>query len=150
MDTLRIPNPTPNAIPSKAQRLVDRISTAFRALPDGRKPGNNTKYSMHDAACSAFSVFFTQSPSFLSFQRNLALTTGRNNVQSLFGVHDVPTDPQIRNILDPVKAKEVAPLIQEVGDALWAEGCLSDYRVLNGTVLIALDGTDTFSSDSGI
>ena len=150
MDTLRIPNPTPNAIPSKAQRLVDRISTAFRALPDGRKPGNNTKYSMHDAACSAFSVFFTQSPSFLSFQSNLALTTGRNNVQSLFGVHDVPTDPQIRNILDPVKAKEVAPLIQEVGDALWAEGCLSDYRVLNGTVLIALDGTDTFSSDSGI
>ncbi len=150
METLRIPNPTPNAIPSKAQCLVDRISAAFRTLPDSRKPGNNTKYSMHDAACSAFSVFFTQCPSFLAFQRNLVLTTGRNNVQSLFGVHDVPTDVQIRNLLDPVEAKEVAPLIQKVGDTLWAEGCLSNYRVLNGTFLVALDGTDTFSSDSAI
>ena len=44
----------------------------------------------------------------------------------------------------------MAPLIQGVGDTLWAEGCLSDYQVLNGSVLIALDGTDTFSSDSGI
>jgi hypothetical protein len=150
METFRIPNPTPNVIPSKAQNLVNRISAVFRELPDSRKPGNNTKDSMHDAVCSAFSVFFTQSPSFLAFQRNLALTTGQNNVQSLFGVHDVPTDVQIRNILDPVESKEVAPLIQEVGDTLWAEGCLSDYRVLNGTFLLALDRTDTFSSDSSI
>ncbi|BAM07882.1 hypothetical protein LFE_2209 [Leptospirillum ferrooxidans C2-3] len=44
--------------------------------------------------------------------------TGRNNVQSLFGVQDVPTDVQIRNFLNPAGAKEVAPLIQGVGDAL--------------------------------
>ena len=150
METFRIPNPTPNVLPSKAQGLVERISAAFRTLPDARKPGNNRKFSMHDAACSAFSVFFTQCPSFLAFQKDLDRTTGRNNVQSLFGVHDVPTDVQIRNILDPVEVKAVAPLIQGVGDILWAEGCLSDYRVLNGTVLVALDGTDTFSSDSAI
>ena len=150
MEIFRIPNPTPNIPPSKAQGLVDRISTTFRNLPDARKPGNNTQYSLFDAACSAFSVFFTQSPSFLAFQRNLSQTVGRNNVQSLFGVHHVPTDVQIRNILDPVDPKEVTPLIREVGDTLRAEGVLSDYRVLNGTFLLALDGTDTFSSDSAI
>jgi hypothetical protein len=74
----------------------------------------------------AFSVFFNQCPSFLAFQRNLALTTGRNNVQSPFGMNDVPTDVQIRNILDSVEAKEMTPFIQRVGDTLWAEGCLSD------------------------
>ncbi len=150
METFRIPNPAPNALPSQAQGLVDRIAAGFRALPDGRKPGNNTKYSLFDAACSAFSVFFTQSPSFLAFQRNLTRTTGRNNVQSLFGVHDVPTDVQIRNILDTVPPQEAAPLIRMVGDTLREENCLEDYRVLNGTFLIALDGTDTFSSDSAI
>jgi len=98
MEIFRIPNPTPNIPPSKAQGLLDRLSTAFRNLPDARKPGNNTKYSLFDAACSAFSVFFTQSPSFLAFQRNLSQTVGRNNVQSLFGVHHVPTDIQIRSI----------------------------------------------------
>ena len=68
METFRFPNPTPNAVPSRAQGLVDRIATAFRALPDGRKRGNNTKYSLFDAACSAFTVFFTQCGSFLGFQ----------------------------------------------------------------------------------
>ena len=121
MEIFRIPNPAPDALPSKAQGLVNRISAAFRTLPDARKPGNNRKFSMHDAACSAFSVFFTQCPSFLAFQKDLDRTTGRNNVQSLFGVHDVPTDVQIRNILEPVGAKAVAPLIQEIGDTLWAE-----------------------------
>jgi hypothetical protein len=33
-------------------------------------------YSMADAAMGAFSVFFTQSPSFLDFQRNLEVTQG--------------------------------------------------------------------------
>ena len=63
METFRSPNPTLNAIPSRAQGLVDRISDAFRELTDARKPGNNRKFSMHDAACAAFSVFFTQLPS---------------------------------------------------------------------------------------
>ncbi len=50
METFRIPNPTLNAIPSKAQGLVDRIAAAFRALPDGRKRGKNRKYSLFDTA----------------------------------------------------------------------------------------------------
>lgn len=147
MDLFRIPLPPLKALPSKAQGLVDTISAAFRSLPDFRKPGNNRKFSMHDAACSAFSVFFTQQPSFLSFQRDLERTTGRNNVQSLFGVHQVPTDVQIRNILSPVPPQEIAPLIQLVGNRVKEEGGLADYRVLLGTLLLPLDGTDTFSSE---
>lgn len=150
MDVLRIPNPAPNTPPSKAQGLVDRISAGFRDLQDSRKPGNNTKYSMHDAACSAFSVFFTQRPSFLSFQRTLERTTGRSNVHSLFGVHHVPTDVQIRNVLDSVSPAEIAPLIKAVGDKLKDEGRLERYWVLFGTIPLAMDGTDIYSSESRI
>ena len=150
MDIFRIPHPTPHGTPSQAQILVDKIVAAFRALPDGRKPGNNRKYSMFDAACSAFSVFFTQCPSFLSFQKILSRTTGRNNLQTLFGVFNVPTDVQIRNILDRVPPKEIAPIIWMVSDTLYKEKRLEHYRVLNGTFLLVLDGTDTFSSESGI
>lgn len=105
---------------------------------------------MHDAACSAFSVFFTQSPFYLAYQREMTGLTGRNNVQSLFGAHDIPTDVQIRNILDSVDPDEIAPIIRVVGDRLLEEKCLDGYRVLNGTFLVALDGTDTFSSTSKI
>jgi hypothetical protein len=39
-------------------------------FPDERT-GDSGVYSMADAAIGAFSVFFTQSPSFLDFQRTL-------------------------------------------------------------------------------
>ena len=142
--TLRTP------LPSRPKALSTRflpLSGTFR-IPESPGTIRSIRCTMrHDrlSPCSSTSV-----PPFLAFQRNLALTTGRNNVLSPFGMNDVPTDVQIRNILDSVEAKEMAPLIQGVGDTLWAEGCLSDYQVLNGSLLIALDRTDTFSSDSGI
>jgi hypothetical protein len=50
------------------------------------------------AVLSAFSVFFTQSPSFLDYRVRMQKQRGRNNAQSLFGVHQIPSDNQIRNL----------------------------------------------------
>jgi hypothetical protein len=41
------------------------------------------KYAMPDAALSAFSVFFMQSPSFLDYQNTMEKEHGKNNAQSL-------------------------------------------------------------------
>jgi hypothetical protein len=67
MNDLLVPPHPPNTLPSKAQILLDQFSVDLRQLKDARKPVNNLQYSMHNAACSAFSVFYTQSPSFLSY-----------------------------------------------------------------------------------
>jgi len=67
-----------------------------------RKGGPNQRYALQDAALSAFAVFFTQSPSFLDYQVRMQKDKGRNNASALFGVHQIPSDPQIRNLLDPV------------------------------------------------
>lgn len=48
--------------------LIGLIRAAFDGFPDGRRPSNATKYEMADAALSAFSVFFSQSPLFLDWQ----------------------------------------------------------------------------------
>jgi hypothetical protein len=48
-----------------AATLIEQIRETFRGLPDVRKGGNNQRYTLEDAALSAFAVFFTQSPSFL-------------------------------------------------------------------------------------
>jgi len=42
------------------------LTETFQHLPDPRT-GANTRYTMADAALGAFSVFFTQSPSFLAY-----------------------------------------------------------------------------------
>lgn len=92
----------------KQQGSFDTVVGFFRqvleSLPD-KRTGKNSRYGMEDAALSAFSVFFTQSPSFLSYQRTMEQTKGRSNAQSLFGVHKIPTDNHIRDLLDPVKPK---------------------------------------------
>jgi hypothetical protein len=51
-----------------------QIKQTFTALPDARS-GNGVyqKYAMSDAALSAFSVFFMQSPSFLDDQKTMGV-----------------------------------------------------------------------------
>lgn len=73
---------------------------------------------------------------------------GRNNANSLFGVHKIPTDAQIRNILDEIPPEAVFPLISKLGDALHERGHLNKFIGINNNLLIALDGTDSFSSQS--
>lgn len=74
-----------------AQELIQQVRFAAMTFPD-RRTGENTRYSMEDIVLSAFSVFFTQSPSFLSFQRAMQQQTARNNANSLFTVTAIPTD----------------------------------------------------------
>ena len=53
----------------KIHQLIHLLSSELDNLPDKRKPGNNTQYEIRDAVLSAFSIFFTQSPSFLEHQK---------------------------------------------------------------------------------
>ena len=82
--------------------VVAAIRAALCALPDGRKRRNDQRYTMGDGALGAFSVFFMQSPSFLDFQVRMQKARGRNNASSLFGIEQIPSMQQIRNLLDPV------------------------------------------------
>lgn len=102
---------------------------------------------MEDAALSAFAIFFTQSPSFLDSQVRMQKQQGKNNAASLFGVHQIPSDNQIRNLLDPVPPETLFPLMATISDELYRDGHLERFRSINRTLLIALDGTDFFSSE---
>lgn len=116
-------------------------------LPDHRKQGPNTKYSIKDAALSAFSVFHMQSPSFLDHQKHLQRTKGRNNARTLFGIEDIPCDNQTRNLLDPFKPNDLDGVYLEVFEGLEQRGLLNKFRVLDGQLLVALDGTQYHSSN---
>jgi hypothetical protein len=66
---------------------------------------------------------------------------GRNNATALFGVHQIPSDQQIRNLLDPVPAEHLAPLLMDTVDGLYRLGALATHRALAGGFLLAFDGT---------
>jgi len=129
--------------------LFDTIVGSFRqrlsSLPD-KRTGKNTRYGMEDVALSAFSVFFTQTPSFLAYQRMVAGSKGKSNAQSLYGVHQIPSDNHIRDLLDAVAPEQVFPVFEEILQLLDEQGQLADFQSVAGTLLIAMDGTEYFSS----
>ena len=127
--------------------IISQIRIAFEELPDFRKQGNNQKYAIEDAALSAFAVFFTQSPSFLDYQQRMQKLHNRNNAQSIFGIHQIPSTSQIGNLLDPIAPETLYPVLASVGDKLYTEGCLKPFLSIGGTLLVAMDGTDSFSSE---
>src|SRR6266704_6094844 len=97
-------------------------------LPDHRKPSPNTRYTIQNAVLGAFGIFFTQSPSFLEYQRRLQHTKGRNNAQTLLGVTQIPCDNQIRTLLDPLAPSHLEPVFVELFKGLEQYRMLDPFR----------------------
>jgi len=126
--------------------LLTLLRTQLEQLPD-RRVGKNIHYSMADIALSAFSVFFTQSPSFLDFQRQMGRVKGQHNAASIFGVREIPTDNQIRSVLDAVEAERLYGIFDQVLEEVRKAGGIEEFRSLGGDVLVTLDGTEYYRSE---
>lgn len=131
--------------PIGPQTLISSMLENFAALPDLRK-NKNKQYRVEDALMSTFSLFFMQSSSFLQYQRQMATKKGRSNAKSLFGIDQIPGDNQIRSLLDPVDATTVLSGFDSLHQCLEASGKRDRYRCFNHGYLVALDGTEYFSS----
>jgi hypothetical protein len=127
------------------ERLIAAVRRCCLSIPDQRQ-GQNTTYAMADFGLAAFSAFFMQSPSFLAHQRHLAAGRGRSNCQTLFAMHRIPCDNQLRNMLDPVEPTQFDPAFAAAFSELEQSGAIDRLRVLGGHVLIALDGTEYYRS----
>jgi len=129
----------------KFRELVNSVRQALDMLPEHRS-GQNTQYTLTEAGLSAFAVFYMQSPSFLAHQRDMERQRGQHNAQSLFGIEQIPSDSQLRNLLDPVDPADLRLPFWEIYERLEAAGHLADYVGVGGTRLISVDGSQHFSS----
>jgi hypothetical protein len=128
-------------------QLIERVRALAAQLPD-RRTGDNCTYSMADIALAAFSVFFTQCPSFLSYQEAMEKSRGRNNAHSLFQIERIPSDNHIRQTLDPVEPSYLFGLFDDLHQAFDKTGVLEAMRAVERTRLIAIDATWYFSSQN--
>jgi hypothetical protein len=128
-------------------QLIEQLRAVADQWPD-RRTGDNRQYAMADFALAAFAVFFTQSPSFLEFQRLMEQNRGGNNARTLFQIRRLPSDNHIRQMLDPIEPRRLFELFDELYRAFEEEGLLQAMRAVQQTRLIALDGTWYFSSQS--
>ena len=132
--------------PVRFKEMLAGVRRSLEAVPEHRK-GRNIRYSIVDAGLSAFAVFCLQSPSFLAFQQEMKKQLGRDNAKSMFGVEDIPSDAQIRNLLDPVAPEGLREPFWNIYRLLQASGHLESYRHVGETYLCSMDGTWYFSSE---
>ncbi len=105
--------------------LLGYLEKAVESFPD-RRIGTNCHYTMRDAALSAFSVFHTQFPSFLSHQQMMQENNGNNNARTLYGIDEIPTDACIRNLLDPVSPQHCFSVFSDVHRLLSKQGIFGE------------------------
>ena len=127
--------------------LFSFLIRAVDEFPDERH-GGKTRYSMQDIVRSAFAVFFLQSPSFLARQTLMQQARGMNNAATLFGVSVLPSDNQIRNVIDPVSPKYLQGVYQSTFEYLHSQGVIERFRSFSQSLLIAIDGTQYFGSQT--
>jgi hypothetical protein len=124
-----------------ADSLVALLRSRFEKLTDSRS-GVPT-ISMADAAMSAFAMFSLKDPSLLAFDKRRE----DKNLEALYQIERVPSDTQMRVILDPLPPEELRPAFGNVFRAVQRGKVLESYRYLDEGYLLALDGTGYFSSE---
>jgi hypothetical protein len=131
--------------PVRFQEMMDGLHRSFADVPDDRN-GPNLQYEIRDAGLGAFSAFYMQSRSFLDYQRLMEEAKGRNNARNLFGVDAIPSDNQIRNLLDPLDPDRFRAPFWDIYEMLQRRGHLDGRHGVAHTLLCSLDGTRHFSS----
>jgi hypothetical protein len=131
----------------KLGTLVDCLSAVVDKLP-ARTEYSASKYTNRDAVNSAFGAFFFQFPSLLRYMREMEDQEKRDNVRSLFAVQGIPSDNQIRNIADGIEPAALGGVFNGTLEAARQSGVIDEYRVLDGGVLLPLDGVWYFSSEN--
>ena len=91
---------------------------------------------------AAFALFSLKSPSLLAFDKHRV----EGNLGTIYAIDHVPCDTQMREILDPVSPDSVRPLFKRVFEQLRRGKALESMRFLEDYYLLALDGTEYFSS----
>ncbi len=132
---------------NKLKEIIKGLKKKARKISDKRS-GKHQDYSIEDIVMSAFAPFVMQSPSWLNFQRNMQKRKDKNNAYSLFEIKKIPTDNHIRQVLDGVDNKEIESFYNYIYSYILKKDkrVLKEYKFLNNSILILLDGTYYHSS----
>ena len=123
-----------------------KMAERFRQIDDRRQEAK-VDYEVHDCLMSAFAMMFFQDPSMLAFQRRQEDSIQQNNLRALFQVSSIPKDAQLRDVLDGLSNDSIDCIFDDLFGALQRGKHLAQYQVLDGFYLVAIDGSEYFSSE---
>jgi hypothetical protein len=134
------------------ETIIELLATSFGAVEDPRA-ADQLSYRLHDTLMSGFALMFFQHPSLLQFQRAMKQKRRRCNLETVFGVHDVPSDTQMREILDGLEPEPLRALFPQLWEKVRRAGWGRRFTTTlpsgqhQGTYYtVALDASEYFHS----
>ena len=124
-----------------ADGLIRLVRQGFGEIKDHRIM--NIDIELSDALMSGFALFALKEPSLLAFDQRRA---NPENLRQVFGIRDIPSDTQMRTILDEVNPESLRPLYQKVFQQLQRGQALEKMTFMGEYYLASIDGTGYFSS----
>lgn len=121
-------------------KFINKIIDFSKTVADPRK-GANKSYAYPEIFMGTYSVFHMQSQSFLAHQQRLKHKFATHNGKTLFGFDEIPSENQMRNVMDELNPCELKPLTDSL---LWEVG-LENFQAEKG-LIVALEGVQYFSS----
>ena len=125
-----------------ADTLFRLLHSLFSSVPDLR--AGEVEFRLDEVLMSAFAMFSLKDPSLLAFDHRRRNPT--DNFRTIYGIHHVPSDTQMRAILDPVDPAGLRAPFLEIFRCLQRGKMLERFVYLDGYYLLSLDGTGYFSS----
>jgi len=104
-------------------------------------------HELKDVCMSALAMFCYQDPSLLQFQKRLKTPTLTANLKNLWSIESVPSDSQMRAVMDEIDSGEFEGLFATFFRLLQRGRHLEQYRALGKYYLCVVDGSEYFSSD---
>ena len=123
-----------------ADALFRLVHTGFDHISDYRPA--DVDIALPDVLMAAFAMFSLKAPALLAFDKERA----EGNLHTIYGIQRVPCDTYMREVLDPVSPKWLRPVFTRVFRQLQRGKALEALTFLGGHDLLALDGTEYFSS----
>lgn len=130
--------------------LLTDLQTKFTAISDHRAA--NVKIKLKNVLLGGFAIFSLKDSSLLEYVNRFK--ERKNNLKTVFGISQCPSDTAMREILDEVAPENLQYIAGDYVNLLSDNGYLSPYELkLNGDHLskhlyIPIDGVQYFESNS--
>jgi hypothetical protein len=117
-------------------------------MADTRDPRRIT-WELPAVLMSAVARLFFQHPSLLAYQRRMQQRSGRSNLERVFGVEEIPSDTQMREILEGVPTEPLRQVLPQTFEQMrrvgWTTRCVTEVagKPYSPTVL---EGSEYFHS----
>ena len=126
--------------------LIEGFKQAFKGYKDDRRE-SSVNYSVLDTALSTLACMFYKSGSLIHFQKNMTRKYQKNNLQTMFGVTNTPSDNQIRSIIASITPDTFKPIFKNYLGRLQRSKYLEKFR-FKDKYLVAIDGTQYHNSET--